>query len=61
MDTLGAGDAFLTGFMLSIMQSGTDKPDNEIVMSAMRAGGQSAAQVLSHYGAFGFGKPYSAC
>ncbi|POT30908.1 fructoselysine 6-kinase [Citrobacter braakii] len=61
VDTLGAGDAFLTGFMISIMQSGTDEPDNEMVISAMRAGGQSAAQVLSHYGAFGFGKPYSAC
>jgi fructoselysine 6-kinase len=60
VDTLGAGDAFLTGFMLSIIQSGTDAPDNEQVMSAMQAGGRSAAQILSHYGAFGFGKPYSA-
>ncbi|MEA1394326.1 fructoselysine 6-kinase, partial [Salmonella enterica] len=26
---------------------------------AMRQGGKSAAQVLSHYGAFGFGKPFA--
>ncbi|ECY5920791.1 fructoselysine 6-kinase, partial [Salmonella enterica subsp. enterica serovar Alachua] len=25
----------------------------------MRQGGKSAAQVLSHYGAFGFGKPFA--
>ncbi|EGN2316510.1 fructoselysine 6-kinase [Salmonella enterica] len=60
VDTLGAGDAFLTGFMLSIMQSGKREPDNDTVISAMQAGGKSAAQVLLHYGAFGFGKPYSA-
>ncbi|EBQ2042996.1 fructoselysine 6-kinase, partial [Salmonella enterica subsp. enterica] len=26
---------------------------------AMRQGGKSAAQALSHYGAFGFGKPFA--
>ncbi|MCM2444981.1 fructoselysine 6-kinase [Rahnella sp. CG8] len=61
IDTLGAGDAFLTGFMLSIIQTGIAEPDNEKVMRAMRDGGKSAANVLSQYGAFGFGKPYSAC
>ncbi|MBJ8371748.1 fructoselysine 6-kinase [Citrobacter cronae] len=58
VDTLGAGDAFLTGFMLSIIQSGTAEPDRERVLCAMQAGGKSAANVLSDYGAFGFGKPY---
>ncbi|MBJ9286904.1 fructoselysine 6-kinase [Citrobacter freundii] len=58
VDTLGAGDAFLTGFMLSIIQSGMAEPDRERVLCAMQAGGKSAANVLSDYGAFGFGKPY---
>ncbi|SUG40776.1 Fructoselysine kinase [Salmonella enterica subsp. arizonae] len=59
IDTLGAGDAFLTGFLLSILQSGMAEPDKESVLRAMRQGGKSAAQVLSHYGAFGFGKPFA--
>ncbi|EAB4022822.1 TPA: fructoselysine 6-kinase [Salmonella enterica subsp. enterica serovar Typhimurium] len=59
VDTLGAGDAFLTGFLLSILQSGMAEPDKESVLRAMRQGGKSAAQVLSHYGAFGFGKPFA--
>lgn len=59
VDTLGAGDAFLTGFLLSILQSGMAEPDKESVLRAMRQGGKSAARVLSHYGAFGFGKPFA--
>ncbi|AGR60862.1 TPA: fructoselysine 6-kinase [Salmonella bongori] len=59
VDTLGAGDAFLTGFLLSIVQSGMAQPDKASVLHAMRQGGKSAAQVLSHYGAFGFGKPFA--
>lgn len=59
IDTLGAGDAFLTGFMLSILQAGQPEADREIVLRAMAAGGALARGVLHHYGAFGFGKPYS--
>ena len=60
VDTLGAGDAFLTGFMLSVLQSGMRDPDHDAVMTAMQTGGKFSARVLSHYGAFGFGKPYRA-
>lgn len=59
VDTLGAGDAFLTGFMLSILQAGQPEADSEIVLRAMAAGGALARGVLHHYGAFGFGKSYS--
>ncbi len=47
VDTLGAGDAFLNRFLLSILQSGMAEPDKESVLRAMRQGGKSAAQVLS--------------
>ncbi|EPQ0971259.1 fructoselysine 6-kinase [Citrobacter farmeri] len=59
VDTLGAGDAFLTGFMLSILACDKPQPDHDDIIRAMTAGGKSAGQVLHHYGAFGFGKPYS--
>lgn len=59
VDTLGAGDAFLTGFMLSILACDKSQPDHDDIIRAMTAGGKSAGQVLHHYGAFGFSKPYS--
>ena len=59
VDTLGAGDAFLTGFMLSILAGGKAPAERDDIIRAMSAGGKSAGQVLHHYGAFGFGKSYS--
>ncbi|MEF3100892.1 sugar/nucleoside kinase (ribokinase family) [Raoultella ornithinolytica] len=59
VDTLGAGDAFLTGFMLFILACGKAQPEHDDIIRAMSAGGKLASQVLHHYGAFGFGKPYS--
>lgn len=59
IDTLGAGDAFLTGFMLSLLHEKQSTPDPESILRAMSAGGVSACKVLNHHGAFGFGKPYS--
>lgn len=38
---------------------GMAEPDKESVLRAMWQGGKSAAQILSHYGAFGFGKPFA--
>lgn len=59
VDTLGAGDAFLTGFMLAILTGGNAQPEHDDIIRAMTAGGKAASQVLHHYGAFGFGKSYS--
>ncbi len=57
VDTLGASDAFLTGFLLSILQSGMAEPDKESVLRAMRQGGNRRRRYLG--GAFGFGKPFA--
>lgn len=59
IDTLGAGDAFLTGFMLSILTGSCQAPENNEVIRAMEAGAKASKLVLQHYGAFGFGKPFS--
>lgn len=59
VDTLGAGDAFLTGFMLSLLTAKQSEPNEDTVLRAMTAGGISTRHVLNHYGAFGFGKPYN--
>lgn len=59
VDTLGAGDAFLTGFMLSLLTAGPSEPREDDVLRAMAAGAMAARHVLNHYGAFGFGTPYS--
>jgi len=45
--------------MLAILSCGNPQPEREDILRAMVAGGKSASQVLHHYGAFGFGKPYS--
>ncbi|WJV64620.1 fructoselysine 6-kinase [Pectobacteriaceae bacterium CE70] len=64
LDTLGAGDAFLTGFLLSILScqkhSSYIVSDNKqkVVLAAMDKGYQLARKTLQQYGAFGFGKSF---
>ncbi|WIB77940.1 PfkB family carbohydrate kinase [Curtobacterium sp. MCPF17_002] len=61
VDTTGCGDAFLTGFVLAMLDSGwkrgvdLDEPDSR---AALRAGAESAARQCYVEGAFGMGEPY---
>lgn len=69
IDTLGAGDSFLTGFLVSFLFSDnnqieslsnlSDKHKREYVLMAIEKGNQLAGQTLRHYGAFGYGKPFN--
>lgn len=62
-DTLGAGDAFLTAFLISYnswlqdLKGGKALPDqkDDAVQRAMEAGGKKAAEVCMVDGAFGYG------
>lgn len=62
LDTLGAGDAFLTGFLLSILSHQEDainhQGNEQAIYAAMQAGHALAAGVLCQYGAFGCGKRF---
>ncbi|BEU88926.1 fructoselysine 6-kinase [Selenomonas sp. TAMA-11512] len=63
-DTMGAGDSYLSAFLVSLLQSTKGrflaKPDAEIethIQDAMRAGAVFAAKVCGMEGAFGHGIP----
>ena len=51
LDSLGAGDAFAARFLVETAH-GTPIP------AAMELAAQSAAENCTHYGAYGYGKPY---
>ncbi|MEH2921869.1 fructoselysine 6-kinase [Samsonia erythrinae] len=62
VDTLGAGDAFLSGFLMSWLLS-SDSHNAHLnkssrIMTAMEAGNKLAGKTLQYYGAFGYGKPF---
>jgi len=66
LDTLGAGDSFLTGFLLDIIKYRQARPKlllamlpKEIILAALERGNTLAALTLQCYGAFGFGKAIS--
>lgn len=50
VDTLGAGDGFIAGFLVSYLTA----PD---IGAALAAGADNAARVCGHHGAFGHGRP----
>ena len=59
VDTMGAGDSFLTAFMdcyIHHMKKGVAKPD--AIRSALGEASKFAAHVCTLNGAFGYGKPY---
>lgn len=69
LDTLGAGDSYLTAFMASYIpyyHSNRDSRFDDLeghrtaVHAAMEAGSQFAAKNVMVHGAFGFGLPFSA-
>ena len=62
VDTLGAGDSFLTAFLLSFVEWLRSKPEDvsleTAVMQAMDAGSAFAAKTCMVHGAFGHGKQF---
>lgn len=67
LDTMGAGDSFLTGFLLCIVQwqkncvNGQCDADKkyDAVLAAMKKGSESAARTVMFHGGFGYGKKFS--
>ncbi len=51
VDTLGAGDGFIAGFLASVLRGAT-------TATAMEAGARAAAEVCAWQGAFGHGAPW---
>lgn len=51
VDTLGAGDHFIAGFLSSFGKG-------ESIPEALRFAAQCGADACSHYGGFGYGKPF---
>ncbi|MEF9675394.1 fructoselysine 6-kinase [Pectobacterium aroidearum] len=60
VDTLGAGDSFLTGFLVSFLFS--DEKSNgtkrEKILTAIEKGNQLAGKTLRYFGAFGYGTSF---
>ena len=59
VDTMGAGDSFLTSFMdcyLDQLKRGTDR--QEAIRTSLKEASKFAAHVCTLNGAFGYGKPY---
>lgn len=59
VDTMGAGDSFLTAFMdcyIDQMKKGVEKP--EAIRVSISEASKFAAHVCTLNGAFGHGKPY---
>lgn len=67
LDTMGAGDSFLTGFLLYIVQwekNGVngkcdDAEKYDAIRAAMKKGSESAARTVMLHGGFGYGKNFS--
>ncbi|MFC3298456.1 sugar kinase [Arthrobacter agilis] len=62
VDTMGCGDAYLTAFLLHLLQAGWSRdhrPDAADVAAAMRRGARYSARQCTVEGAFGRGRPFS--
>jgi len=60
VDTMGCGDAFLAGFVVSLLGSGwsrTRRPDDAALAGALQAGADAAHAQCFVEGAFGRGRP----
>lgn len=59
LDTMGAGDSFIAGFMVFLQRAGClSRPPDERIREAMAAGSARAAHTVMTHGAFGMGEPY---
>lgn len=59
VDTMGAGDAFFTAFLMSMLKSGWKKENKlkkDQITNAFKAAAEYAAKNCGIYGAFGYGK-----
>ncbi|MEZ2718840.1 fructoselysine 6-kinase [Niallia circulans] len=63
VDTMGAGDAYLTAFLIELLDQSNDsfrfKDDDltfEVIQNAMKKGSKFAAEICKIEGAFGYGK-----
>lgn len=61
VDTMGAGDSFLTAFLLTYIEGRKNGADHsaELVKAALEAGAEFAAKTCLLEGAFGYGKIYA--
>lgn len=60
VDTMGCGDAFLAGFIVSLLRAGwtrSRRPDRTALAAALEAGGDAAYAQCFVEGAFGRGRP----
>ncbi len=57
VDTLGAGDSFITGFLLHLAANHFDH-NSEVLGEALSLGGKAAAKTCMVMGAFGYGKDF---
>lgn len=59
-DTLGAGDGFIAGFLVTFMRGGADRSETrkDLIERALREGARFAAEVCLVQGAFGHGLRY---
>ncbi len=63
VDTLGAGDAFITAMLLSLLAAGWtrgNRPSADAIAIAMEKGSQFAAEICGIDGAFGHAAPIAA-
>lgn len=60
IDTLGAGDSFIAGFLVHLLRRGhiRDRAPDEDIRAAMAAGSAMAARTVMTNGAFGMGEPF---
>lgn len=57
-DTLGAGDSFLTAFLIYYMKNKDKNKKQEVIKNALSIGSEFAAHTCLVQGAFGHGKKY---
>lgn len=57
IDTLGAGDSFITGFLLHLAANHFDH-NSKVLDEALSLGGKAAAKTCMVMGAFGYGKDF---
>jgi len=59
VDTMGAGDSFITGFLMDLLkQNALFTDDEKIIKGSMVFGSKKASETCMVNGTFGFGKPY---
>jgi fructoselysine 6-kinase len=58
VDTLGAGDTYLTRVILELLRNGWERIEEEQILSALDRAAEDAAETCEYFGAFGHGLKY---